>query len=96
MTHRIDTSRDPLTTRIGFEGLLDHEALDTVVALAVAARREGAESVRLVLGVGSEVDGDCIARLKALDAFTVETTSPFLAYWFHQAGIRTNSPQESS
>jgi hypothetical protein len=96
MTYRIETSRDPSETRIGFEGVLDNRALDTIVELAAAAMREGARSVCLVLGVGSDVDGHCIDRLKALEAFTVETTSPFLAHWFRRAGIRTNSPKESS
>lgn len=96
MTYRINTSRDSFATRIAFEGLLDHEAVDAVLSLAAAARRDGMQSVHLVLGEGSAVDGNCLARLKAIDAFTVEATSPFLAHWFHQAGVRTNPSRESS
>ncbi|MFO7692253.1 MAG: hypothetical protein R6V57_04110 [Vicinamibacterales bacterium] len=96
MTYRINTSRDSLATRIAFEGLLDHEAVDAVLSLAAAARRDGMQPVHLVLGEGSAVDGDCLPRLRAIDTFTVEAASPFLAYWLHQAGIRTNPSKESS
>ena len=88
MTYRIETSQDDEEITLVFEGLLDRAALEDIASGCASARRRGAQSVVLALGVGSTVDGECIAALRTIEGLSVRASSPFLAHWLRQSGIR--------
>ena len=87
MTYRIETSQDDEEITLVFQGLLDRAALEDIATGCAAARRRGARTVVLTLGVGSTVDGECLAMLRAVDGLTVRAASPFLTHWLRQSGI---------
>lgn len=96
MTYRIDTSQGDERAHLAFEGLLDQTALDALRSSIDAARRDGARTVLLRLGVGTTLDIACIGQLAAIESLAVEAASPFLSHWLRQAGIRINPSEESS
>jgi hypothetical protein len=84
MTHRIGLERWDETTVIEFEGTLDGASFEEVLSCVRDARWNGAKHVVLALGFGTEVDGDCIARLRQIDGLRVKASSPFLTRWLDQ------------
>jgi hypothetical protein len=87
MTHRIELDGGNGATRIAFQGLFDRTALEDVLSCVREARRGGASRVVLSLGVGTEVDGDCIEELRLVEGLSVKAVSPFLTRWLRQRGI---------
>ena len=88
MTYRIETSQDEGTEVLAFEGVLDRAAIADIEAGCAQARRRGAHHVVLALGIGSTVENDCIPALRGIDGLTVRASSPFLAHWLRQSGMR--------
>ena len=87
MTHRIELDGGEEGSRIAFEGLLDRAALEDVLSCLAHARRSGARRIVLSLGVGTEVEGECIERLRLVEGLSVTAVSPFLTRWLRQRGI---------
>jgi hypothetical protein len=87
MTHRIELDGADGATRISFQGLLDRAALADVLSCVRDARRAGVSRVVLTLGVGTEVDGECIEKLLLVEGLIVKAVSPFLTRWLRQRGI---------
>jgi hypothetical protein len=87
MAHRIQLRESARALRIEFEGLLDREALRELAAVAAAARgRAAGREVTVVLGTGTEVDGECVEPLRRLEGVAVRPASPFLARWVRGGG----------
>ena len=84
MTHRIELEQWDATTVIEFEGVLDRSSLEDVLSCVRDARWNGAKHVVLALGVGTDVDGECIARLRQIEGVRVKASSPFLTRWLEQ------------
>lgn len=87
MTHRIDLEERDGATCIAFEGVLDLAALKLVRSCVADARRNGARRVVLSLGLGTEVEGECIEGLRLVEGLSVKAVSPFLTRWLRQRGI---------
>jgi hypothetical protein len=79
VTHRIDVARQGATITFAVEGLLDAAAVAALQASVAAARAAGG-AVRIVLKAGTQVDRECLAALRALEA-DLAAESPYLARW---------------
>jgi hypothetical protein len=88
MTYRIETNQDAGETTLVFQGQLDRAALEAITKACDSARQRGERVVVLALGIGSVIDGECIAPLRAIEGLTVRAATPFLAHWLRQSGIR--------
>ena len=77
MVYRIRIGDDPLTAV--FEGLLDGEALEGVLAYCETSKLE-----RLILCSGTEVASECVRPLARLQ-MEVKAESPYLAHWLRRA-----------
>ena len=87
MTHRIDIEEWDATALIEFEGQLNGTSLEDVLSCVRDARWNGAKQVVLSLGFGTEVDGECIDRLRQVAGLRVKAFSPFLTSWLRQQGV---------
>jgi hypothetical protein len=87
MTHRIELEHWDETTVIEFEGVLDGASLEDVLSCVRDARWNGAKRVVLALGFGTEVDGECMSKLRQIDGLRVKASSPFLTRWLDQLGV---------
>jgi hypothetical protein len=93
MTHRIELEDWEETTLIAFEGLLDRSSLEDVLSSVRDARWNGAKRVLLSLGAGTEVEGECIDKLRQVDGLHVKASSPFLERWLRQKGVVAHVPR---
>jgi hypothetical protein len=82
VTHRIDVRRQDQSVVFELHGLIDRAALASLRTALELARQNGAR-VRVVLRRGVEVERDCLAELRALDA-DLAAESPYLASWIER------------
>ncbi len=84
MTHRMEISESKGSARIEFQGTLDREALEDILACVRESQARGTHRITLLLGSGTDVARECMEPLRRIDGLTIEAVSPFLARWMRQ------------